>query len=65
MTMLTGVSLESRTLYDAGGSTLDRKKLPPELATLFPYDAKAAAEYEKKQEVERKEQRENRDRADC
>jgi hypothetical protein len=45
-------------LYDGGGSVLDRKKLPPELATLYPYDAKAAAEYEKKQEIERKEQRE-------
>ena len=45
-------------LYDGGGSTLDRKKLPRELAALYPYDAKAAAEYEKQQEIERKEQRE-------
>ena len=67
-TTVKNVRLSSETpvsiviLYDGGGSTLDRKKLPPELATLFPYDAKAAAEYAKKQEVERQEQREKEKR---
>ncbi len=42
-------------LYDGGGSQCDRKNLPPELAALFPYDCKAAAEYERQQEVERQE----------
>ena len=67
-TTVKNVRLSSETpvsiviLYDGGGSTLDRKKLPPELATLFPYDAKAAAEYEKKREIERQEQREKEKR---
>ena len=45
-------------LYDGGGSQFERKNLPPALASLFPYDRKAAAEYERQQETERQERAE-------
>jgi hypothetical protein len=35
--------------YDGGGSQLKREDLPPELKKLYPYDAREAAAYEKKQ----------------
>lgn len=42
--------------YDGcGGSRIHRLQLPPELAALFPYDAKEAARYELEQEKERAE----------
>ncbi len=40
--------------YDgASGSRMKRQELPPELKALYPYDAREAAEYEKKLEAER------------
>lgn len=53
VSMVTPVSVI--VLYDGGGSQFERKNLPPELAPLFPYDCKAAAEYERQQETERQE----------
>lgn len=47
--------------WGLGRLQLDRKNLPAELAPLFPYDGKAAAEYERQQETERQE-RAQRDR---
>jgi DNA anti-recombination protein RmuC len=35
--------------HDGGGARLRRQDLPPELKTLYPYDTKAAAAYEKEQ----------------
>ena len=35
--------------YDGGTSKIKRQDLPPELKSLYPYDAKAAADYEKRQ----------------
>jgi hypothetical protein len=39
-------------LFDGGGTKLKRKDLPSELKALYPYDPKAAAEYEKQQAAE-------------
>jgi len=41
------------TFDGASGSKMKRQELPPELKALYPYDAKEAAEYEKKLETER------------
>jgi hypothetical protein len=41
------------TFDGASGSKIKRQELPPELKALYPYDAREAAEYEKKLEVER------------
>ena len=48
--------------YDGGGSKLDRKNLPPELQSLYPYDAKAAAAFEK-QKAEEQVARDQKQRA--
>src|SRR6266436_5753883 len=48
--------------YDGGGSRLKRQDLPPELKSLYPYDAKEVAEYEKKEAAD-KEQRATEERA--
>lgn len=39
--------------FDGGGTRMKREDLPPELKALYPYDAKAAAEYEKQQEADK------------
>lgn len=39
--------------FDGGGSRLKRQDLPPELKALYPYDARAAAEYEKQEAGDR------------
>ena len=41
--------------FDGGGAAIERRKLPPELAALYPYEAKAALAYEQEQEAERTE----------
>jgi hypothetical protein len=38
--------------YDGGGSRFKRQDLPPELKKLYPYDAREAAAYEKRQAAE-------------
>jgi hypothetical protein len=42
--------------FDGGASRFKRQDLPPELKKLYPYDAKEAAAYEKKQAAEREQQ---------
>jgi hypothetical protein len=41
--------------YDGGGSKLKRKDLPSELKSLYPYDAREAAAYERQQAAEQAE----------
>jgi hypothetical protein len=44
-------------LFDGGGKRLKRQDLPAELKALYPYDAKAAEEYEKQHEKQKGEER--------
>jgi hypothetical protein len=44
--------IEVSVVFEGGGASLKRQDLPPQLRALYPYDAKAAGEYEKQQQEE-------------